>query len=288
MSTQNPRLGILLMVAATFVFAMQDGISRHLASQYSVMMIVMIRYWFFAGFVIIVASQRGGGLERVARSRFPRMQIARGTLLAAEILVTVVAFVKLGLVEAHAVFASYPLMIAVLAGPVLGETMGWRRWTAVAIGFTGVLIVLEPGFGVFAPEALIAVLAALMFAVYGLMTRYVARGDTAETSFFYTGVVGCVVMSAVGPWFWEPMSGRDWLWMGLLCVTGATAHYLLIRAYEVAEAGAVQPFAYLQLVFAATLGVMAFDDPLEANVVIGAAVVVGAGVFTLIRARRRA
>jgi len=286
MTEQDSRLGIVLMISATLVFSLQDGISRHLASTYNVLMIVMIRYWFFAAFVIVVAARRGGGLRRVMASQFAWLQIGRAVLLAGEIVVTVIAFVKLGLVQAHAVFASYPLMIAALAGPVLGEMMGWRRWVAVGIGFVGVLIILEPGYGVFAPQALIAVAAALMFALYGLMTRYVARGDSAETSFFYTGVVGCVVMTAVGLPFWGPLSAPDWGWMALLCVTGATGHYLLIRAYELAEAGAIQPFAYLQLVFASSLGVLVFGDTLELNVVIGGAIVVAAGLFTLLRAQR--
>ena len=285
-TAENTRLGIWLMVLTTFVFSMQDGISRHLAGDYNVMMVVMIRYWFFAAFVIAVAARRGGGLRRVVKSAYPRLQIARGALLAAEIVVTIIAFVALGLVEAHAIFASYPLLIAAFAGPVLGERMGWRRWAAVAIGFVGVTIILQPGFGVFAPGSIVALIAAFMFAAYGLMTRYVARGDRSETSFFYTGTVGAVVMTLAGVWFWEPMSAPDWAWMALLCVTGAAGHYLLIRVYELAEASAVQPFAYLQLVFASALGITMFGDVLHLNVVIGGTIVVCAGLFTLWRARQ--
>jgi len=286
MTEQNNRLGILLMVAATFVFAMQDGISRHLAGTYNVMMVVMIRYWFFAAFVMAVAARRPGGLRAATRSAHTGMQIGRGVLLVAEIIVTVIAFVLLGLVEAHAIFASYPLMIAALAGPVLGEKMGWRRWTAVVIGFAGILVILQPGYGVFSPASLVALLAAFMFAIYGLMTRYVARGDSAATSFFYTGTAGVIVATLAGIWFWEPMTGPDWAWMGLLCITGASGHYLLIRTYEVAETGAVQPFAYLQLVFASTMGVLIFGDALHLNVVVGGAIVVCAGLFTLLRTRQ--
>ncbi|WP_297614234.1 DMT family transporter [uncultured Roseicyclus sp.] len=287
MAVQNTKLGIWLMVATSFVFAMQDGISRHLAGEYNVLMVVMLRYWFFAAFVMAVAARKAGGLRAAAATSQPGVQIFRGVLLAAEICVMVLAFVLLGLVESHAVFTCYPLLVAALSGPILGEKVGWRRWTAIGVGFAGVLIILQPGFRVFQAEALIALASALMFALYGLMTRFAARKDTAATSFFYTGTVGAVVMTAVGIWFWEPMTPVDWAWMALLCVTGATGHWLLIKAYDVAEASAVQPFAYLQLVFAATLGITVFGEALEWNVALGAAIVVAAGLFTLLRARAK-
>jgi drug/metabolite transporter (DMT)-like permease len=285
MTEQNNTLGIWLMIATAFVFAMQDGLSRHLAGEYNVFMIIMIRYWFFASFVIVVAARKAGGLRRAVATKQPLVQIFRGVLLALEICVMVTAFVVLGLVESHAVFAVYPLLIAALSGPVLGEKVGWRRWVAIGIGFLGVLIILQPGFGVFQPAALIPLLSAFMFALYGLLTRYVARDDSAAVSFFWTGTTGAVTMTAIGIWFWEPMVQGDWLWMGLLCLTSAFSHYLLIRAYEVAEASAVQPFAYLQLPFAAALGMLVFSETIRTNVLIGAGVVVGAGLFTLWRAR---
>ena len=283
MTEQSNRTGVLLMIATTFVFAVQDGISRHLAGEYNVMMVVMIRYWFFAAFVCAIAVRRAGGLRAAAKTEQPWLQTARGVLLAAEIIVNVTAFVVLGLVEAHAIFAAYPLMVAALAGPILGERAGWRRWLAIGTGFVGMLIILRPGTGVFSPGAILPFAAALMFALYGLLTRYAARKDTTATSFFWTGTVGAAFMTVAGIWFWEPMTGPDWLWMGALCLTGASGHWLLIKCYEVAEASAVQPFAYFQLVFAGAIGVAVFGDLLETPVVIGGAIIVAAGVFTLAR-----
>ncbi len=286
MTEQNTRLGILMMVVTTFVFAVQDGISRHLAGEYNVLMVVMIRYWFFAAFVITVATRRAGGLRQAARTRQPWVQGFRAVLLVAEICVMILGFTLLGLVEAHAVFACYPLLIAALSGPVLGEFVGWRRWTAIAVGFVGVIVILEPGFGVFDPAAVVPLMAALMFALYGLLTRYVARLDDAATSFFWTGTVGAVAMTVVGAWFWEPMTAPDWGWMAALCVTGALGHFTLIKCYEVAEASSVQPFAYLQLVFASTIGLLVFDERIQLNVALGVALIVGAGLFTLWRQRQ--
>ncbi|SEW38689.1 Permease of the drug/metabolite transporter (DMT) superfamily [Cognatiyoonia koreensis] len=284
----NAQLGIWLMIATTFVFAIQDGISQHLAREYNVLMVVMIRYWFFAAFVIFIATRKTGSIRAAAATEQPVLQAFRGVLLAAEICVMVAAFTLLGLVESHAIFACYPLLIAALSGPVLGESVGWRRWAAIGVGFIGVLIILQPGYTVFAPAAAVPLLSAFMFALYGLLTRYVARKDTAATSFFWTGTSGAIVMTAVGLWFWEPMSRQDWVWMASLCVTGATGHWLLIKCYEVSEANVVQPFAYLQLVFASMIGLFIFNETLETHVAIGAAIVVAAGLFTLFRARKRA
>ena len=284
---QNTRLGIILMSLTSLVFSIQDGISRHLGGEYNVYMVVMIRFWFFALFVMFLASRQPGGLRAAIATRQPLVQIIRGILLIAEVCVMVFAFINLGLVETHAVFSCYPLMVAALSGPVLGEKVGWRRWTAIGIGFVGILIVLKPGMTVFSPYALFPLISALMFGFYGLLTRFVARKDSANVSFFWTGVVGAIAITPFGLTHWQPMTAPDWGWMLALCVTSVTAHFLMIKAYAVAEAGAIQPFAYLQLVFIAILGVTVFGETLHTNVAIGAVVVVGAGVFTLIRTRQK-
>lgn len=285
MKEQDTRLGIILMSLTSLVFSIQDGMSRHLGEHYSVYMIVMLRFWFFAAFVMVLAARQPGGIRAAIHTHFPVQQVLRGILLAAEICVMVLAFVRLGLVQSHAVFTCYPLLVAALSGPVLGEKVGWRRWTAIGIGFVGILIILQPGFAVFSINALFPLASATMFALYGLLTRFVARRDPASVTFFWAGIVGAVVMTPLGLWHWQAMSGQDWIWMGVLCCTAATAHFMMIRALEVAEASAVQPFAYLQLVFIAILGVSLFGEALHANVVIGASLVVAAGLFTLWRAR---
>lgn len=280
------------MILTTAIFAVQDGISRHLGGSYSVMTVVMFRFWFFAAFVVALSATREGGIARVARSRAFGLQIVRGVLLVAEICVTVLSFVLLGLIPSHAIFATCPLIIAALAGPVLGERVGWRRKAAIGVGLLGVLVILRPGFHVFSPVALVPLLGAFMFALYGLLTRLVARVDSAETSFFWTGVAGAVAITLVAPFWWTPMQGwADWSWMALLCVTGVAGHFLLIKVYDVADAGSVQPFAYFQLVFVAILGTTLFNERPDAFTVAGAALILAAGLYTVIReaqlARRR-
>lgn len=281
-------LAIMIMCAVAMIFSVQDGLSRQLGSHYPAIFIVMLRFWFFAIFVILLVARQPGGLHRAMQSRHPWIQIARGVLLAAEVVIMVEAFVRLGLVETHAIFTASPLLVAALSGPILGEKVGWRRWTAILIGFLGILIVLNPGQGVFTPAAILPLVAALMFAIYGLATRYVSRQDSSMVSFFWTGISGAAAITVVGIWQWVWLAPLDWLWMLCLCLTAVAGHYLLIRAYELAEASALQPFAYTQLVWASIIGVVVFGDVVKPNVVVGAAVVVGAGLFTLWRERQKA
>ena len=124
----NTRKGIIIMILTSFVFAAQDGVSRHLAEAYNTELVIMIRYWFFSLFVLWMSSRAAGGVRAVAKTAFPRLQVLRAIILVFEIYVTVLAFTYLGLIETHAVFACYPLLIAALSGPVLGESVGWRRW----------------------------------------------------------------------------------------------------------------------------------------------------------------
>lgn len=282
-TTQNTALGIWLMIATAAIFALQDGISRHLAAEYNVTMVVMIRFWVFALFVVALAARAPGGLRAATRSATPWTQALRGVLLVTEVCVMVIAFVKLGLIASHAVFTCYPLLIAALSGPILGEKVGWRRWTAIGVGFVGVLIILQPGFAVFSPWALVALLSAFLFALYGLLTRYVARHDAPSVSFFWTGTVGALAVTPIGLATWQPMSAPDWGWMAALCCTAILGHWMLIRAYAVAEASVIQPFAYLQLVFVTMLGRTLFNETVAANVILGAGIVIAAGVFTLWR-----
>lgn len=285
MSAPNNRLGVLLMSLTALIFALQDGISRLLIEDHSIFQIVMVRYWIMAAFVILMA-QRHGGVRAVAQTQLPWLQWARGAIMALEICVTVGAIGLIGLTETHAVFICYPLLIVALSGPLLGEQVGWRRWAAIGAGFVGVLIILQPSQGVFSPYALIPLAGAILFAAYAIMTRYAARYDSAETSRFYTGIGGCVVMSLIGPFFWQPIWGASLLWLMLLCGLSLVGHSLLIKTYDVAEASAVQPFSYLQLPFAAAVGIIAFSETLRMNVALGATIIVGAGLFTLWREQR--
>jgi drug/metabolite transporter (DMT)-like permease len=284
---KGPNAGIAFMILATFIFAVQDGVSRHLAGTYNVWMIVMIRYWFGAALVLSLAYRSQGGFRARAKTKALGLQIFRGLLLAAEILIAVTAFVHLGLINTSAIFSSYPLMATLLSIPILAEVVGWRRMLATVIGFVGVMIIIKPGFGVFSVYALLPLVSAAAFALYGLMTRLVSRKDSSATSFFWTAVVGAAAMTPIGLWNWEPMATQDMGWMALLSLTAAAGHFSLIKSFELSEVNVVQPFAYLHMVFVAVIGVGIFGEELATNVIIGSGVVVAAGLFTLHRQQKR-
>lgn len=288
----SKRTGYLFTLLAILIFSLQDAISKHLGSLYPPVFIAMLRFWAFGAFAMALGARSPGGLRVAAATKRPALQILRGVLLACQIVVTITAFTTVGLAHSQAILASGPIFVALLSMPLLGERVGWRRWTAISVGLCGVLIILNPGGGGFDTGVLLPLVSALMFAVYVIATRLVSRDDTASTSFFYIGVAGAAAISLVGPFFWTNLTPGDWLWMGLLCITGMSSHYFLIRAYDLLDAAAVQPLTYLQVVLAAIIGVGIFGETLNLNMVLGSAIVVGAGIFTVWResvvARRRA
>jgi drug/metabolite transporter (DMT)-like permease len=214
----------------------------------------------------------------------PLLQSVRGVLLVAQILVIVTAFDLVGLSTTHAIFALHPLLTTLLAIPVLGEAVGWRRLAAVGVGFAGVLAILRPGLGAFDPGSLVALAGAVMFAVYGVLTRLTSRADgSAGPAFFYTGTAGAVAATLAGVWVWTPMAAADWGWLAVLCVTGMSGHYCLIRALDATEAVRVQPFIYLQMVFGTLVGALVFGEAVDAATVAGMAIIILAGLYALWR-----
>ena len=153
----NTLRGVAFMVAATIIFAAQDGFSKALADNHSAVFVTMWRYWAF-GTVCLFMLWRTGFRAGLASGQ-PRLQIARGVILALEICVAIAAFALLGLAASHAIFAFMPLLVVALSGPVLGEKVGWRRWTAVGVGLIGMMLIIRPGTRALTPELGIAIVA---------------------------------------------------------------------------------------------------------------------------------
>lgn len=288
MTDKDATKGIWLMIAAVTVFAMQDGFSRHLAETYNTFMVIMIRYWFFAVFVILLAWRQPQGFVAAVRTVHPWLHLLRASLLIAEVCVIVYGYTLIGLINSHAIFAVCPLLVAGLAVPLLGERISWQRWLAIGAGLVGVLIILQPGSGVFSLASLLPLAAATMFAIYSLLTRLTTRDETAFVALFWSGIIGAVLVTVIGLPNWEPMTGPDWVWMIVYAVLALLGNWFLIRCYEVAEASSVQPFAYLQIVLVTLIGIVVYDEALRTPVLIGGAIVVGAGLFALMQARGKA
>lgn len=278
--------GLLFALLAVSIFAVQDGISKHLGTAYPPIFITMIRYWAFAGFALFLASRATGGLKQTTVANRPLLQITRGVLLVSQIVISVFAFSRVGLAQSHTIFAAAPLVVACLSVPILGEKVGWRRWSAIGVGFIGILLIINPLHANFDLKIVIPMISTTMFALYSVLTRLGSRSDTSETAFFYTGVAGAVAITFIGPFYWTNITLGDWFWMIILCITGMSGHYLLIRAYSMLDAVAVQPIFYVQTVLVCLIGVFIFNEVMTLNMIAGSMIVIGAGGFTLWRESR--
>jgi len=276
----NVLLGIGLMVVTTFMFSTMDGVSRYLAENNNVFTIVTTRYWFVAIIMAISCLLVKDSFKKLLYTKQPFTQFSRGLILSLNNCLVVYTFTLLGLVETHAIIACYPLIVAGLSVPFLGEKFGWRRWTAIFVGFLGVIIILRPTTNVISEGAIYALIGAIMFAVYLILTRYVSRLDTAITSFFWTGIGGSITMTIISFFIWEDILREDLLWLLIMCLLSASSHFMMVKTLQVAEASVIQPFSYLQLVFGSIIGVTIFSESIDLMIVFGAIIVIGAGLFT--------
>ena len=286
--SRNPARGIWLMIAAVATFAAQDGFARYLAEEYNTLMVVMIRYWVFAAFVTLLALRRPEGVRAAITSRRMGAHVLRGTLLVTEVCVIVYGYTLIGLIESHAVFAICPLLIAALSGPLLGEKVTLARWLAIGAGLAGVIIILRPGTGVFTPATLLPLASALMFALYSVLTRLTTRDEPTFPAFFWPGVIGAALMTAIGLPNWQPIAPADAVPLAIYAALAVLSHWLLLKCYEATEAARVQPYAYLQIVFVSAIGLTVYGETLAPAVALGTLIIVAAGLFALSRDRKTA
>ena len=276
----NVLFGITLMVITTFMFSSMDGVSRYLAEKNNVFTLVTMRYWFIAFVMMVTCFFIKNRISDILNTKQPYIQFSRGVILSLNNCLVVYTFTLLGLVETHAIIACYPLIVAGLSVPFLGERFGWRRWMAIFTGFIGVIIILRPNTNIITEGSIFAIVGAIMFAVYLILTRYVSRSDTAITSFFWTGIGGTVTMSLISLFIWDNILKEDYLWLLLMCILSAGSHFMMVKTLQVAEASVVQPFSYLQLVFGSIIGVTIFSESIDLMIIVGALVVIGSGLFT--------
>ena len=276
----NVLFGITLMVITTFMFSSMDGVSRYLAEKNNVFTLVTMRYWFIAFVMMVTCLFIKNRISDILNTKQPYIQFSRGVILSLNNCLVVYTFTLLGLVETHAIIACYPLIVAGLSVPFLGERFGWRRWMAIFTGFIGVIIILRPNTNVITEGSIFAIVGAIMFAVYLILTRYVSRSDTAITSFFWTGIGGTVTMSLISLFIWDDILKEDYLWLLLMCILSAGSHFMMVKTLQVAEASVVQPFSYLQLVFGSIIGVTIFSESIDLMIIVGALIVIGSGLFT--------
>jgi len=281
----TPLTGILLMSIATLIFAAQDATTKELTATLPIAQIVFVRFTAFFLFALVFAH-RSGGIGAAVRSARLSRQVLRCLLMCSEIALFALALRHLGLAEIHALFSCFPLVVAALSVPMLGERVGWRRWLAVIVGLIGTLLILRPGSQVFDPWALVPLVCAVIYALYNLLTRQVSRHDRFSTSLVYFGAVGMLASLPFALLQWQSPTWREGLFLAALCLSSICAHLMLIKALELTEAVVLQPFHYLILPWAMLLGVFLYGERLEAATLAGSAIVVGSGVYVAWREYR--
>ena len=282
-SRQRGRLiGIALMCLALLCFSGLDATAKWVNRSVDPLVTVWARYVSAAclTFIFINPWTKPGA---VATRRLP-LQLARSFLLFLSTICNFVALQYLQLVEALSIVFSTPLIVTLLAGPILGERIGMQRLIAVCVGFIGVLVVARPGLGTMHPAALLSLTGAVAYAFYGITTRMLASTDSSATTIIYSSLAGIVLMTPLLPWVWTtPSSPLTWALLMMTGFFGAVGHWLLVLAYARAPAVILSPFIYSQIVWMLALGYIVFGDWPDPWTFAGAGIVIASGLYLLYR-----
>ena len=280
--------GIIFMTCAVSMFPFINAAAKYLSAGYPVTEIVWARFAGHLAFVVLAFFPRlRWALFSTTR---PTMQMTRSILLLASTCLFMSAIGYLPLATASAIGFASPFIVTALSVPVLGEQVGIRRWSAVVVGFLGVLLIIRPDAGLANWAALLVFAATTCYAVYQVITRLIALDDKPETGIVYAALVGTVVMSVIAPFDWRlPGSTLDWLAFGGLGFFGGFAHYFVMKALRCGPAAVIVPFSYGELVGATVLGYYAFGTFPDAWTWLGAAIIIGCGAYIAYRegVRRR-
>ena len=276
--------GALLVVVSVGIFAVMDTIAKYLARSYPVNGVVWARY--AANLLVLLGFFAARGDLKRLRTARPGLQFMRGLLLGAASLFYFTSLTVLPLAEAAAIGFVMPLFLAVLAVPMLGERMAGARLAAVLAGLAGALVIVRPGAAVFTPYALLPVGMALCNALYQILTRKVAGVEHPLTSLVWGALVGTVLLSFTLPFAWVTPSGAwHWFLLAVIGVLASVGHFILIRAYDYANATGLAPFFYTQLVWVMLLGWLVFGDFPDGWSLLGMGIIVVSGLSLVGRQR---
>lgn len=280
----EPAKGIGLMVLAMALFVVMDTLAKILGQSYAVAQIVWARYTFH--FLAMLALVPVLGWRQVVVTREPAHQLLRALLLLCATVFTYLAVRTLPLTDVYAINFTAPLLVTALSVPLLGERVGLRRWIAVLLGLSGALLVIRPGFGTVNEGVVFACGMAVSFALYQVVTRMVSGGDGPYVTLFYASVLGVAASCVALPVVWRWPEPAHWPLMVGLGLIGAAGHLALIQALRRAPASLVSPFSYTQLIWATLVGYALFDHLPDGLTLLGAALVIGAGLFVFVRERQ--
>ena len=269
------------MVVGGVLLTLNDGTVKWLSADYPIGEIMTLRGLFVFIPIALIAWHRGG--LRALEIRNLGAQGARATLTMLSTVFYLTALAVMPIADTIAITFAGPLFLTMLAAPLLGERIGWRRWAAVVVGFIGVVVMVRPGSDALAAVALLPVAAALMGAVRDIITRRITSdATTAESSvaiLCFTNIVVILAGLLTLPFGWRLPAMGD---LALLALSGfllGAAHYLLIEAFRYAEAGLIAPFKYISIIWAALFGFVVWGDIPDRWIVAGAGLVIGSGLY---------
>ncbi len=282
----TPLSAILLVLAAGLTFSCLDTSAKYLVvSGMDATFVAWVRFAVHVVLVLILFRAWSNRSMFVTVS-LPR-QIVRGVFLFGSTFFNFLALQTLQLAETVSIFFFAPMVITALAGPLLGEWAGWRRWLAVLVGFVGVLVITRPGYGTFELGHVYALGAMLSYCLYVVMTRQMGATETAASLIFYSALAPVVLIAPTVPFTGSvPGTGLQWVVLLSLGFYGAFGHWLLIHAYKQATASALAPYPYLQMVWMIGLGYLVFADLPDRWTLAGSAIIVTSGLYIVHRENR--
>ena len=273
------------MLTAIMLFTAVDGLSKFLTVDYAPLQVVWVRYLAMLTLLVPLALRRRA--ERPWRTRRLRFQAARGACVAVSALLFVTGLAYLPLAQATATGYVTPLFVTALSIPLLGEHVGIRRWTAVVVGFAGVLVIVRPGSAQFEIAALYPVLSSLAWAFNMILTRKMGLIDPPLTTLLYTALVGAVLTGGPALASWHPVSPLGYALLGIGGGLNLLGQYFSVRAFAHGQVSMLAPFSYSSIVGATTIGVLVFGNFPDLWTWIGTAIVVASGIYTWHRERVR-
>ncbi|WP_370047665.1 MULTISPECIES: DMT family transporter [Salipiger] len=275
--------GILLITLGFLFFGATDAMAKLLTTELPPLQVVWMRQLGLFSGVVVMLAMRG---FQVMRTRHPAAQISRGVLATCSATFFILAVQHVPLADATAVTFIAPFIVTVIGGLFLKEPVGWRRWAAVAVGFLGMLIVIRPGMGVFHPAIFLIVAAATAFATRQILSRVLSGDDTIATTVAYTSITSTALLTLPIPFVWEmPTEGWIWLVAATMALCAATGEIFIIRALDVAQAVVVAPMQYSMILWSTLYGFLLFADLPDLWTLVGCAIIVASGLYTLNRER---
>ena len=280
-----PAIAVALIVATGFVFAGMDAFAKFLALEIPFIVVLWARYFFHTIITFGAYGIKTRSLQFL-RARRPDLQLIRALALFGATVFIYLAITRMPLGDAAAIQFLAPVLVTALSGLLLGEKVGPRRWMGVGFGFIGVLLVARPGSGVLGWNALLPLGAAVLMAVYMIMTRIIRNKDVPAATTFYSTALGALILSVVVVFNWQAPTSMQWSLMVAMGAAGAVGHFMLVKAFHSAEASMLAPFTYAQVVAAIGWGYLVFADVPSIWTVAGASVVIASGLYVWYRETR--